>query len=213
MIEAHLSLKQMDNVQFVDGLPFFTKDQNMNVLQRSVLVLNRNWLPINSTSVQAAIGQMAAGAVTALDIRGENHLVPVKWEDWINLPPINDDEVIRTANRIVRQPTVIICCAFDRLVRKKAKFTMNNVARRDGFKCAYTGKKLTRDRWSLDHVIPRARGGSNTPDNVVLADKDINNRKGCMTPKEAGLPEPVIKRMPDFEMPASTHPHHDLFLA
>lgn len=170
-------------------------------------------MPINSVSVQTAISQMASGAVTALDIQGENHLVPVRWDDWLNLAPLNDEEVIHTANKLVRQPTVIVCCAFDRLVRKKAKFTMNNVARRDGYRCAYTGKKLERDRWSLDHVIPRSRGGSNTPDNVVLADKDINNRKGSKTPREAGLPEPVIKSMPAFELPASTHPHHDLFLA
>lgn len=185
----------------------------MNVLQRSVLVLNRNWLPINSVSVQTAISQMASGAVTALDIRGENHLVPVRWEQWLELDALNEEEVIHTANKAVRQPTVIVCCEFDKLHRRKAKFTMNNVARRDGYKCAYTGKKLDRDRWSLDHVIPRSRGGSNTPDNVVLADKDINNRKGSLTPKEAGLPDPVIKRMPDFEMPAATHPHHELFLA
>jgi 5-methylcytosine-specific restriction endonuclease McrA len=184
----------------------------MNVLNRSVLVLNRNWLPINSVTVETALSQMAAGAALALDIRGENHLVPVNWDEWLQLDPLNDEEVVRTSKLKVRQPTVIIAKNFDRLVRKRSKFTTANVARRDGFKCAYTGRKLTRDRWSLDHVIPLSRGGQNSPDNVVLADKDVNNKKGARTPKEAGLPEPVIKRLPDFELPAVTHPHHELFL-
>jgi 5-methylcytosine-specific restriction endonuclease McrA len=183
-----------------------------NVLNRTVLVLNRNWLPINSVDVKTALLQLAAGASLALDIRGENHLVPVSWEEWIKLEPLNEEEVIHTSKQLVRQPTVVIANNFDRLVRKRGKFTLANVARRDGFKCQYTGKKLTRDRWSLDHVVPLSRGGRNSPDNVVLADKDVNNRKGSKTPKEAGLPEPVIKRLPDFELPVATHPHHELFL-
>lgn len=187
------------------------KDQNMSVLNRSVLVLNRNWLPINSTSVQAALLQLAAGAATALDIRGENHLVPVRWDDWINLEPLNDDEVIHTSSRKVRMPTVIIATNYDRVVRKRAKFTLANIARRDGGRCQYTGRQLTREEWSMDHVLPKSRGGKDTPDNVVLAHKDVNNRKGNKTPQEAGLPVPVIRRL-GSEQPRPSHPHHEIFL-
>jgi 5-methylcytosine-specific restriction endonuclease McrA len=63
----------------------------------------------------------------------------------------------------------------------------------------------------MDHVIPKSRGGTDTPDNVVLAHKDVNNRKGNKTPQEAGLPVPVIKKLqPD--QPRATHPHHVIFL-
>ena len=183
----------------------------MSVLNRSVLVLNKNWIAINSTTVEAAISQMAAGAVTALDIRGENHLVPVKWDDWINLKPLNDDELIRTSSRQIRMPTVIITVKFDRIVRKKAKFTLANIARRDGFRCQYTGQILQRHEFSMDHVVPRSRGGKDSPDNVVLAHKEINNRKGSKLPTEAGLPVPVIRKLLP-EVPRSSHPHHEIFL-
>lgn len=185
----------------------------MSVLNRSVLVLNRSWLPINSVPVHTAISQLAAGAVVALDIQGENQLIPTKWEDWIKLAPLNDDEVIHTSHAKVRMPTVIICCEFNKPVKKKGKFTLANVARRDGRRCQYTGRELTRDRWSLDHVVPLSRGGSNTPDNVVLCDKDVNNFKGARTPQEAGLPIPTIRRLPDFDQIEASHPHHELFLA
>jgi 5-methylcytosine-specific restriction endonuclease McrA len=191
--------------------PFIHKEQNMSVLNRSVLVLNRNWLPINSTSVQAALAQMAAGAATALDIRGENHLVPVRWDDWINLEPLNDDEVIHTSSRRVRMPTVIITVNYDKIKKKRAKFTLANIARRDGGRCQYTGRELKRDEWSMDHVLPKSRGGTDTPDNVVLAHKDVNNRKGSMTPKEAGLPVPVVRKLQP-EQPRPSHPHHEIFL-
>jgi 5-methylcytosine-specific restriction endonuclease McrA len=183
----------------------------MSVLNRSVLVLNRNWIAINSTTVQAALLQLAAGAATALDIRGENHLVPVRWDDWINLEPLNEDELIHTTNRRIRMPTVIIAVNYDKVKRKRAKFTLANIARRDGNRCQYSGRELSRDEWSMDHVLPKSRGGTDTPDNVVLAHKDVNNRKGNKTPQEAGLPVPVIRKLLP-ELPRATHPHHELFL-
>lgn len=184
----------------------------MSVLNRSVLVLNKAWQAINIVPVHTAISQLAAGAVVALDFQGENQFVPTKWEDWIKLAPLSEDESIGTSHAQVRMPTVIICCEFNKLVRKKGKFTLGNIAKRDGRRCQYTGRELTRDRWSLDHVVPLSRGGSNTPDNVVLCDKDVNNKKGNKTPQEAGLPIPTIRRLPDFDQIEASHPHHELFL-
>lgn len=51
--------------------------------------------------------------------------------------------------------------------------------------CAYCGAYLKED-WQLDHVIPLARGGSNTIENVALACKECNNRKSWKTPEEWG---------------------------
>lgn len=209
---AQCSLKALDNVQLVDGLPFFAqRSKHMNVLQRQVLVLNRNWLVINTIPVQAAVLQLAAGAATALDIQGENHLVPVRWDDWINLEPLSEDETIHTQRRAIRMPTVIIAVNFDKVPARRARFTLRNIALRDGGKCQYTGKVLPRDRWSMDHVLPLSRGGQDAPENVVLADKEINNRKGNMTPSEAGLPTPTIRKLQAVR-PQASHPHHALFL-
>ncbi len=183
----------------------------MNVLSRQVLVLNRNWMVINTIQVQAAILQLAAGAATALDIRGENHLVPVKWEDWIALDPLSEDETIHTQHLKIRMPTVIIAVNFDKVPVRRARFTLKNIALRDGGRCQYTGRELPRDRWSMDHVLPLSRGGKDSPDNVVLADKEINNRKGNKTPREAGLPVPTIRKL-NAARPMATHPHHELFL-
>ncbi len=183
----------------------------MNVLNRKVFVLNRNWQLIGETTVQAAIGQLACGAVTALDIDGDDHLVPVRWEDWLKLEPLNDDEVIRTQHLRVRMPTVIIAINFDKVPKRRPKFTLKNIAKRDGFRCQYTGKLLPRERWSMDHVIPKSRGGVDAPWNVVLADRDFNNKKGAKLPEEIGVPRPKIKNLEDV-MPEPSHPHHKLFI-
>lgn len=191
--------------------PFKSMNTSNNVLDRQVLTLNRNWFALRTTTVRDALLQLAAGAVTALDIQGENHLVPVKWDEWIKLPPLSESESIRTATRRIRMPTVIIACNFDKIPKRRAKFNLRNIAARDGFKCQYTGQTLSRDEWSMDHVIPLCRGGKDSPENVVLAHKVVNNKKGGKTPEEAGLKKPVIREL-KAEGPTASHPHHEIFL-
>lgn len=53
------------------------------------------------------------------------------------------------------------------------------VAERDGWKCAICGAGVTRDTWSLDHVIPLSKGGPHTYSNVVLAHRDCNSKRGA----------------------------------
>lgn len=57
------------------------------------------------------------------------------------------------------------------------------VYRRDGFRCVYCQKRVKPDQLTLDHVIPKARGGSNKIRNLVTACADCNSAKGSMDPK------------------------------
>lgn len=182
----------------------------MSVLNRKVLVLNRLWQVIDEKTVEQAFTDLAGGNYTAMRIEGDM-IAPVTWEEWIQLPPLNEEEVVHTRTKGIRMPTVILACNFDRVPKRRPKLTLLNVAKRDGYRCQYTGKILTRDRMSLDHVVPRSRGGRDSLDNVVLADKEVNNRKGDKTPQEAGLPVPVIRKM-DYSLATPSHPHHQLFL-
>lgn len=112
-----------------------------------------------------------------------------KWEDWIELQPRQGDldRVIHTSKRIIRIPTVIMCSHFHQMPKKEQKPTPTNIKKRDGNRCQYTGVPLTNKTFSLDHVIPKSKGGKNTWKNLVSAHKDINTRKGDKTNKEAGL--------------------------
>lgn len=59
----------------------------------------------------------------------------------------------------------------------------NEVLRRDNFICQYCGKSAK----SVDHILPKARGGEHTEDNLVAACVLCNNKKGDRTPEEAGM--------------------------
>lgn len=53
------------------------------------------------------------------------------------------------------------------------------VAERDGWRCAICAGTVTRATWSLDHMIPLSKGGPHTYENVVLAHRSCNSRRGA----------------------------------
>ena len=59
---------------------------------------------------------------------------------------------------------------------------------RDKFRCQYCGEKKTAAELTLDHILPRSRGGDNSPVNIVAACVPCNNRKSDRTPAEARMP-------------------------
>ena len=167
-----------------------------------VLVLNRNWQGINVRTPEEAFCMMATNVATALEIEGENHIRPVPWDEWITLPIRDGDNLVRTARGPIRVPTVIVAVNFAKVPKKRPKLCAKNIRERDGNRCQYTGKLLTPDEGSLDHVLPRSRGGADTWENLVWSSKDVNARKGNRLPHEAGLKLLSVPRAPT-ELPVT----------
>ena len=71
--------------------------------------------------------------------------------------------------------------------KKRPKLCAKTIRERDSNRCQYTGKLLRPDEGSLDHVLPRSRGGKDEWGNLVWSDKAVNARKGNRLPHEAGL--------------------------
>ena len=159
----------------------------MSVLDRQCLVLNRSWQPINVMTVQKALSMMAADAATAMDFSDEGCFVPVRWKDWLDLPVRDQDDGINTPSRVVRAPRVIIATQFNKVPVKRPRLSLKHLRERDNHRCAYTQRVLKPDECSMEHVVPRSKGGSTEWKNVVLADKQINNIRGNRSLEEAGL--------------------------
>lgn len=168
-----------------------------------VLVLNRNWQAINIRTPQDAFCQMATNAAMALDIEGLEHIRPVKWEEWITLPVREHDTFVRTARGAIRVPTVIVSVNYARVPKKRPKLSAKSIRERDGNRCQYTGKLLHPHEGSLDHIVPRSRGGTNNWENLVWSAKEVNQRKADRLPHEAGLKLLAIPRAPK-EMPVAS---------
>ncbi len=166
-----------------------------------VLKLNKNWKPVGVALVWRTICDLVNGVVVAIDIEyGINEdgtpnfdhyefIDPVDWDKWITLPVRPWDLSINSPHLHIRVPTVVITKNYAKIPEKKfkGKPTKEGLAIRDNLIDPYTGLELDFETATKDHVIPRSRGGEDTYDNVVLTTKEINNRKGDKTPKEAGL--------------------------
>ncbi|MGC3957619.1 MAG: HNH endonuclease [Verrucomicrobiota bacterium] len=172
-----------------------------------VLVLNRNWQAINIRTPQDAFCMLATNVATALDIElGDSDqaqaLRPVTWAEWITLPVREGDYAVRTARGMIRVPTVIVAVNFAKVPKRRPKLCAKTIRERDGNRCQYTGKLLKPEEGSLDHVLPRSRGGADTWENLVWSSKDVNTRKGNRLPHEAGLQLLSVPRTPK-ELPVS----------
>jgi len=134
------------------------------VINSPVLVLNQSYEPLNLCRMRRAIVLVLRGKAEVLENgRGE----------------------VRSANEIFQMPSVIRLVYLIKRPRPEKKLTRFEVFNRDEYICQYCGhqtKELT-----LDHVIPRRRGGKHTWDNVVSACIPCNRRKGAHTPDEAEM--------------------------
>jgi len=194
-----------------------------------VLCLNKGWKIVGQKTVkEAIIALCGSGAFKehseatdyGLDIqynlndKGEpdfnstpSVINPVLWADWIQLPIRDWDLVITTPHRDIRVPTVIVTVNYAKIPIKKfrKKPTRETVWFRDKGICQYSGQPLKKDDASIDHVIPKSRGGLvDDWKNVVLCHKEINANKGNRLNSEVGLKlirEPTIpKSMPISDM-------------
>ena len=111
-----------------------------------------------------------------------------------------DGRVVRSINYSMPFPSVIRLARYIKVPFKKIELSRRNILKRDGFRCQYCGTKS--HELTIDHIIPKSRGGSDSWDNLVSACKSCNNKKADRTPEESGLH--LIKR--------PRRPHHILFI-
>jgi 5-methylcytosine-specific restriction endonuclease McrA len=102
------------------------------------------------------------------------------------------DRVIQGVSRTFQAPAVAVLVKVVRSVyRGRVPFSRRNVLVRDQFACAYCGTRAK--PITLDHVIPRSRGGKNDFENCVACCRTCNQKKGALLPSEAGL---TLRRRP-----------------
>ncbi len=84
-------------------------------------------------------------------------------------------------------PEVVALVEYDRLPSAVVAFSRRNVFKRDRYTCQYCGTQPGTDELTIDHVLPRSRGGQSTWTNCVLACFQCNKRKADRTPEQAGM--------------------------
>ena len=129
------------------------------VLVEPALVLNRSWVAIATTPVRRAIQLMVTGAARA--VRPDTYEMH-DFISWSDLVIARDEECIRTISLRIPIPEVIVLTRYDGFPEASLAFTRRNLYRRDGYRCQYCGARPGSEELSIDHVLPRSRGGTST---------------------------------------------------
>lgn len=107
--------------------------------------------------------------------------------DWIELEPENGEEYISTVSRKIRLPKIIIAETDIEVRFNRPKISRLGIFIRDAFRCQYCGRRFSQKNLTIDHVVPRSRGGKTDWSNVVTACMSCNIKKGDRTPDEAEM--------------------------
>jgi len=159
-------------------------------LSKQILVLNRLWQPVNIIGVKRGFGLLFQEHARVVHPIGDSYQVfePGEWiEHCIEHPPTRAQDIIRTVRLTLRIPSILLLNGYDRLPLKEVRFSRQTVFERDHFECQYCDRVYPLRLLSIDHVIPRDRGGADSWENVVTCCTECNSRKANRLPHEAGM--------------------------
>jgi 5-methylcytosine-specific restriction endonuclease McrA len=140
------------------------------LMQRKVLLLNASYEALGVVSIPRA--------------------VRLVWTERAAVVELDGDRVLRSPSFVFPAPSVIRLVEYIdvRGRQRRALGKRANVLMRDRFRCQYCGVKGTAFDLTLDHIMPRSRGGQTVAENLCAACKACNQRKGDRTPDEARMP-------------------------
>jgi 5-methylcytosine-specific restriction endonuclease McrA len=98
-----------------------------------------------------------------------------------------EDKTIRSVTFELKMPSVVRFLRLLKRIKPVVRFSRENVYARDGGKCQYCSRAVTRSEATYDHVVPRALGGKTGWDNIVIACVACNQKKGGRTPEQARM--------------------------
>lgn len=154
------------------------------MLNDPTLVLNRSWIAVTTTTVRQAMILVCRDAARFIQPDTcETH----DFRSWADLSVRLGEPCIRTVQSRIRVPEIIVLTENDDLPRRSVPFSRRNLYRRDGYRCQYCGRNKPTSELSIDHVVPRSRGGRTTWENCVLSCIPCNVRKGSRSLAEARM--------------------------
>ena len=164
----------------------------MSLIHEQVLVLNKYFLAIQVTVVKEAICALVTGKARVVDQDYRSYDLE-SWREYTTQERGNG--TARAYSGFIRSPSVEIFapqiimipdCEFNSPLIKTIKYSRRNIYQRDDNLCQYCGKKVDKKSLTLDHVIPKSRGGKSSWTNVVASCVWCNSEKGDKLLSELG---------------------------
>ena len=133
-----------------------------SMMQEPVLVLNATYEPINVTAVRRAMVLLLKGVAQAEEVHSAE---------------------VHSAAHAHKVPSVIRLLAYRHIPQQSRALSRKNILLRDRNTCQFCGRVFPSSELTLDHVLPRSRGGRSSWENLVACCYRCNNTKGDRTPE------------------------------
>jgi 5-methylcytosine-specific restriction endonuclease McrA len=163
-----------------------------DALGASVLVLNRFYMAVHVINVRRAFTLLFRELAEVVHLE-QGQYANYNFDSWREISELKanfkepHDDWIKAVNFEIQVPRVIRLLFYDRLPKQAVRFNRRNIFARDLNRCQYCGRKFPTTELSLDHVIPRSRGGETSWENIVCSCVKCNVKKGGRTPQEANM--------------------------
>lgn len=168
--------------------------------ERKCLVLNKNWSPIGTVSFEKAMNKVfstyADGTPKARIIEPESYQA-LTWEDWSRLRPKEGEDAFAACETYFRIPEIILLSRYEKLPKKTVQFSRRMLYKRDKMTCQYCGAQPGSEELTVDHIVPRSKGGLTTWENCALACTDCNRKKADKLLSECKMKLLSVPKKPD----------------
>lgn len=164
-----------------------------------VLVLNKSYAAIHIIDWRKAISLVYQDAARAMD----HEYVVYEFNDWLKFSDkfCGKLPTVETTSRKIVVPEIIVLKKYDKLPIRDVKYSRQSLFQRDNNKCGYCGGVFPRKELTIDHIIPKSKGGKTTWDNTVAACFKCNSRKADKTVEEAGMNLQFKAKKPKWYIP------------
>lgn len=160
------------------------------ILQSTVLVLDKQYSPVEVRSIQEVLPLIYVGKALAM----ANDFTLHDMDDWITYSArvleedSNQPHIVRSPSVAVIIPEVIVLKDY---IKTASRFrtpgcNRHSIFRRDQYTCQYCHKKFVRKALEIDHVVPQSKGGPTSWTNCVTSCKPCNSDKGAKSVEEMG---------------------------
>lgn len=178
-------------------------------LADKVLVLSRGWRPMGVVRARKAIGLVAVShaVIVCPQTYGTYSL-----HDWAGLPARGNVPRIQAVRFSFDRPEVIVLYRTNRRAHLPIRFSRRSVFQRDRYTCQYCLRVLRPEALTIDHVLPRSRGGRTSWENCVAACVSCNLAKGSSSPGDRVPKLRQRPRQPHWTALLENRPSWDSFL-
>lgn len=190
---------------------FMESDSSRAVLSSSVLVLNKFYTALRVISARRAFVFLAKDYAEVIH-KSNGRFETYRFDHWIEESRTNGRELtdyVHTPSLQIMVPRVIRLLEYGKMPRRELKFNRKNILVRDNYQCQYCGataesrpnrggKKYPLGSMTIDHIVPRSRGGKTEWTNAVTCCSRCNTKKGGRLPQEAGMKLIAKPQAPKF---------------